>query len=283
MKIEFLGSGGAITTPRPGCFCAICEEARAKGIPYSRSGPGLFIHDLKLLIDTSEDIKLQLNRARVAQVDACIYSHWHPDHTLGARVWEMNADWRRWPPQSRRSTIYVPQQVALDFRERLGMWDQLMYWQEHAMITVQKVPDGDVITLGGARIRPFRVAEAYVYAFLLEQGDTRVLIAPDELVGWQPPAEVHGVDLAIIPAGLFEFNPFSGARHIPADHPVLKFEATFRQTLDMVRQMAPRRVIMTHLEEPMDLNYDDYVRLATKLQAEGYPITFAYDTLIIEV
>ncbi|KYD17410.1 hypothetical protein B4119_2122 [Parageobacillus caldoxylosilyticus] len=34
-KIEFLGTGEAVTIPQ----CRVCVEARAKGIPYGRSGP----------------------------------------------------------------------------------------------------------------------------------------------------------------------------------------------------------------------------------------------------
>lgn len=54
MRIEFLGTGGAITTPRPGCACRVCAEARVKGVPYSRTGPSVFIHGPDVLIDTPE-------------------------------------------------------------------------------------------------------------------------------------------------------------------------------------------------------------------------------------
>jgi len=143
--------------------------------------------------------------------------------------------------------------------------------------------DGESVTLGDTRIHPFRLAEEYVYAFLLEENGKRVLLAPDELFGWTPPAEVHGVDLAVIPMGLPEHHPFSGERLIPADHPVLKAEATFEQTLEMVRQMNPKRTVMGHIEEPMQLSYDDLLRLEARLRGEGYTITFSYDGLTIDV
>jgi phosphoribosyl 1,2-cyclic phosphate phosphodiesterase len=284
MRIEFLGTGGAITTPRPGCTCRICVEARAKDIPYSRTGPSVFLHGPNILIDTPEEIKQQLNRAAIPQVDAAFYSHWHPDHVAGLRVWEtMNGDWLNWPPHHRRTEIYLPQQVALDFRQRLGAWEQLMYLQRFAVVQVTELSDGDVVTIGAASVRPFRLSENYVYAFIIEMDGKRVLIAPDELFGWEPPADVHGVDLAVIPMGLPKFHPFSGEQLIPDDHPVLRSEATFQQTLDMVRQMNAARVIMTHIEEPAGLTYDDFIRLEVKLKAEGYNITFAYDTMVVEV
>ena len=30
MRVEILGSGGAVTIPRPGCGCRVCIEARDK-------------------------------------------------------------------------------------------------------------------------------------------------------------------------------------------------------------------------------------------------------------
>ena len=83
--------------------------------------------------------------------------------------------------------------------------------------------------------------------------------------------------------GIVEFNVWTGERIIPPDHPVLKSEATFRQTLAMLRQIQPKQAIMTHIEEPDNLSYDDLLRLEQNLQAEGYPLRFAYDTMLVEV
>jgi phosphoribosyl 1,2-cyclic phosphate phosphodiesterase len=284
MQIEFLGSGGAITIPKPGCQCRVCAEARARGIPYSRTGPSVFVHGPNVLIDTPEEIKEQLNRSRVTRIDAAFYSHWHPDHVLGRRVWEtMNADWMHWPPQHRCTDIYLPQQVALDFRTRLGSWEQLTYLQRFGVVRLIELADGEVVTLGTTRIRPFRVAEDYVYAFLFADAGRRALIAPDELFGWTPPADVQGVDLAVIPMGLPRIHPLNGRQIIPDDHPILKSEATFQQTLDIVRQLKAERVVMAHVEEPGGLSYDDLLALEDRLREEGLNITFAYDTMVVEV
>lgn len=284
MHIEILGSGGAITTPRPLCDCPICVEARHKGIPYSRTGPSIFVHGPDVLIDTPEESKFQINRSRVTHIAAALYSHWHPDHVMGRRVWEtMNAKFRTYPLERTTTDIYLPQQVAEDFRTRLGGAEHFAWMTRLGVTRVIEMADGDTITLSGVTIRPFRVAEDYVYAFLFEEGDTRVLIAPDELYGWTPPEFVHGVDLAIIPMGLNEFDPFTGERVMAEEHPILKAEATFRQTLDMVRAMQPKRTIMTHIEEPDGMSYDDLLRLEIKLANEGFNITFAYDTMLIAV
>ena len=83
MLVEILGSGGAISTPRALCRCGICRQARQQGVPYSRSGPSLFVHGPDLIVDTPEDIIASLARSRVERIAVGTYSHWHPDHLLG--------------------------------------------------------------------------------------------------------------------------------------------------------------------------------------------------------
>ena len=283
MRVEFLGTGGAITTPKPGCPCHVCVQARQQGVPYSRGGPSVFVHGPDVLIDTPEEIRQQLNRSQITNIAACFYSHWHPDHVMGRRVWEINHDRRRWPLRGPHTDIYLPQQVAVDFHHRLGSWDHLTFLEQAQLIRLIPLVDGEVVTLGTTRIRPFRLAEDYVYAFLFEGESKRVLIVPDELYGWEPSDQVTGVDLAVLPMGVVEFNPFTNARVIPADHPVLKSESTFQQTLDVIRALEARKVLLTHIEEPDNVSYDDLRLLEVRLHAEGLNVDFAYDTLIVDV
>ena len=281
MQIEFLGTGGAISIPRPGCDCTVCSEAKVKGLPYSRTGPSLFVHGPDLLFDTPEEIKEQLNRSRVRQVAGCFYSHWHPDHTLGHRVWEMNVDWRKWPRSNRTTEIYLPQQVAADFEERLGLGQSFAYYRQLGLVQVHMVPDGEMVHFGQTSVTPVRLSEDYVYAFLLVEGNKRVLIAPDELFGWRPPEFVCGLDLAVIPMGILEFEPWTGKRRIPLEHPILKSEATFRQTLEIAGRLDARQTILTHIEEPDGMSYADLQRLESRLQTEGINVRFAHDTLLV--
>lgn len=285
MRIEVLGSGGAMMTPRPFCECHVCGEARAKGGRYSRLGPAYYIHDISLLIDTPEEIGVMLNRSNIPHVTSVIYSHWHPDHTKGMRVWEANSRAWDFPPEITPTTMYLPEQVAEDFKNRDGLENIVNYLQGRGYINPIVLADGDALEIEDVRITPFRVAEDYVYAFLFEQGTERILIAPDELFEWQPPTWLGTLDLAILPVGVMEFHPLTGARQIPAEHPVLNHEATFRDTLEMIRQMKPKRTILGHLSAMDNLTYDDYVALETKLQAEQPDlgrVEFAYDQMVIE-
>jgi phosphoribosyl 1,2-cyclic phosphate phosphodiesterase len=284
VRVEFLGTGGAVTTPRPLCLCRVCAQARVRGVPYSRSGPSVFVHGPDVLVDTPEEIKGQIDRSRVTNIAACFYSHWHPDHVLGRRVWEaLNQDWRGWPPEKRTTDIYLPEQVGKDFRSRLGMWDALAFYERDGILRIVELADGETVEIGGTRIRPFRVAEDYVYAFEFEVDGKRALVASDELNGWQPAEELRGLDLAVLPVGVFEFDPFTGERRISEEHPVLGFEATFEETLEIVGALGAERTILTHVEEMDGLTHDYLQRLAENLRREGRNVEFAYDTLLVEV
>lgn len=283
MEIEFLGTGGAITIPRPGCFCEMCEQARDRGIPYSRSGPCVFIHGPDVLIDTPEEIKEQLNRSGISHVSACFYSHWHPDHVMGRRLWEMNMDWRNWPPEHRHTDIYLPERVADDFRKFLGSWDHLKFFEDNGLVTVHVVRQGESVTVGNTHVTPFPLAEEFMHAFIFESEGKRVLVAPDELIGWQPEPSLGYFDLAIVPMGIIDVNPLTGEQNIPADHPVLEAEATFEETLDILDGLEAGKVVMTHIEELDNLSFDDLQELEAELGGEGANITFAYDGMRIAV
>lgn len=285
MKVEILGSGGATAIPRPGCQCRVCIEARERGVPYSRMGPSLFVHGPNVLFDTPEESRLQLDRSTVTEIAACFYSHWHPDHTMGRRVWEAvgGRDFSVWPPDpaTRRTTdVYLPEQVVVDFSGPRGIRTHFDFLEERGFVRVHELRDEETVELDGVQIRPFRLHEDYVYGFELRGGGKRLLVAMDELHDWSPPPEVRGADLAVLPMGLVERDPFTGERRIHEEHPVLRFEATFEQTLEIVDALEAKRVVLAHVEEVGRLGHDDLTRLAERV---GRGITFGYDTMIVEV
>jgi phosphoribosyl 1,2-cyclic phosphate phosphodiesterase len=141
----------------------------------------------------------------------------------------------------------------------------------------------DRSSIGDTRIRPFRLAEDYVYAFELSQQGRRLFLAMDELNGWTPPDEVKGCDLAVLPMGICEHHPLTGERLIDVEHPVLQYEATFAETLEIVAGLEAARVVLHHIEEMDELTYDDLCLVQGRLQEEGRELTFAWDGLIADV
>jgi phosphoribosyl 1,2-cyclic phosphate phosphodiesterase len=279
-----LGTGGSVTTPRPLCDCRVCEQARERGVPYSRSGPSVFVHGPDVLIDTPEEIKAQLDRSQVENITACFFSHWHGDHVLGLRVWEaLNNDFRGWPPSNRTTDVYLPEQVATDFRNRLGLWDTLAFYERQEILRVYELADGENVDFSGTTIRPFRLAEDYVYAFEFEEDGKRLLIAPDEVNRWEPSEHLREADLAVLQVGVFEFDPVTGERRIHEENPVLESESTFEETLEIVDALEATRTVLAHIEEMDGFTHDELQEVGRRLRDEGRNIEFAYDTLVVDV
>lgn len=282
MRIEILGSGGAVTVPRPGYHDRYNDEARAKGVPYQRRGPAVFIHEYNILFDTPEDINESLNRAGVDEVGACFYSHWHPDHVMGRRIFEQ-INWELRGGDSRCTDVYVPRVVQQTMKKMLATWTHLEYLESLGLVKLHVIAPGDSVQIDDLVITPMPLAEDYVFAYLVEREGQRAWIAMDEMFGWSPVDEVANLDLAILPSGVCEFHPLNGERRIPADEPVLGSEMRFERTLECIGEMAPEQAILIHLDEPDGITYDDGLALSSKYQAEGLPVTFAWDGLIIEV
>ncbi|MFD1018646.1 MBL fold metallo-hydrolase [Thalassobacillus hwangdonensis] len=284
MNIEFLGTGGAMSIPRPLCTCKVCIEAREKGVPYSRTGPSIFLHGPDLLIDTPEDSYVQINRSTIREINGVLYSHWHPDHVMGRRVVEsISADWRNHPPENDPVDVFLPEQVHNDFDRFLGSGDHFNFFKEQGYATVHKLSDDENIQMSDTTIYPFRLAESYVYGFLIENDGRNVLIIMDELNNWQPPEFMKNIDVAILPAGIFDVHPLTGEILVSPDHPVLKEEATFKETVEVIEKLGAKEVYLTHIEEVNGLSHDTLKVVEEKYAEKGIRFTFAYDTQIISI
>ena len=245
------------------------------------------MHGPNIVFDTPEESKFQLERAGIGEIAACFYSHWHPDHTMGKRVWETrNGDFRTWPREAKQplvTDVYLPQQVAADFRHWLGSMEHLEFMQERGWVRIHELSDGDTVDIGGITVRPFRLAEDYVYAFELTDGGRRLLVAMDELNGWVPADEIEGCDVAVLPMGICEFDLFTGERRIHEEHPVLVFEATFAETIGIVDALDAGRVVLSHVEEMDCISYEELLQVEERLRGEGRNVTFAWDGLTVDV
>jgi phosphoribosyl 1,2-cyclic phosphate phosphodiesterase len=92
IDIIILGSGDSIGTPKLACRCETCEKARKNGIPFSRTRFGILLthysnsdptNNTNILIDTGPDLRMQLLRTGIEDIDAIFWTHMHYDHMVG--------------------------------------------------------------------------------------------------------------------------------------------------------------------------------------------------------
>ena len=83
MKITALGTGDVVGTPKVGCDCAVCREARETGKQRLRTSILVEQNGKHLLIDTGPDMRAQLLATGSPHIDAVIWTHGHYDHFMG--------------------------------------------------------------------------------------------------------------------------------------------------------------------------------------------------------
>jgi phosphoribosyl 1,2-cyclic phosphate phosphodiesterase len=84
MRLTLLGTGDAVGTPKIGCNCPACTDAREGGKSHRfRFSILVESEQGKILIDTSPDLRQQFLRQKLSSIDAVIWTHGHYDHYAG--------------------------------------------------------------------------------------------------------------------------------------------------------------------------------------------------------
>ena len=82
VRLTFLGTSTSHGIPVIGCPCAVCHSTDRHNQRYR---PSVVIHwnGRIVLIDTPPELRLQLLRADISQIDAVLFTHSHADHIYG--------------------------------------------------------------------------------------------------------------------------------------------------------------------------------------------------------
>lgn len=280
MEVVFLGTAGAETTPKVGCLCRVCQEARHNRGRFVRNGPSVFLAGVSAMFDTPEDVDKSLEREGIHEVRHLIYTHFHPDHTAGIRVLEqLNMDWLH--PEARRVTqVWLPTWVREDFQKRFGLMEHLEYFERAGIARIHEMGEGEPFRLDGVTMRPFKMPQPGLTAYILEQEARRVVFALDDTRNWKPEAEFLDPDLLVLETGWFERDP-QGRIIVPSGHSIRDEEASFEETLSIIEQVNPRKVVLTHIEQLWARSYEDYLELETKHHSHN--LQFAYDGLRVKL
>ena len=276
--IEVLGSGGADITPRPGCRCRVCDEAREKGVPYSRTGPSVFIHGPNILIDTPEESALQLARARIIDVNTCLFTHWHPDHTQGLRVLEMNMDWRHLRPKG-KTLVHLFPDMRDTFATYHSILERLQYLESKGLIEIIEHVEITDLKINNIEVTPLALPFRGGYGYLFREGSKRAVVCLDEVKQWNPPTCVHGADIAVLPLGVVAKHPLTGKDNLSRTNPLRTCELSWEEALQVGEAIQAKRTIYIHLSEPDDISASEFLVLSRELSEKyGRIIEFGFDT-----
>jgi len=80
--ITFLGTGTSVGVPMVGCDCETCTSEDPRD---NRMRSSIYVEtpDVRILVDTGPDLRMQCLREKISHVDAVIFTHAHMDHVVG--------------------------------------------------------------------------------------------------------------------------------------------------------------------------------------------------------
>ena len=121
-KFTILGCGSSLGAPWITNYWGKLNKKNKKNI-RTRCCAHIQFHDISILIDTSPDIKEQIKKNKIKDIDAVIYTHEHSDQTVG--IFELRPFYwknkKKIPVYgSKRTSKLLKQKYTFCFSQRLG-------------------------------------------------------------------------------------------------------------------------------------------------------------------
>lgn len=292
MRIRVLGCGTSTGVPVPGCRCSVCRsnsprnkrlrtslfiELQAKDRTPPQSKPGdntspsaSTVHGAavspdeiiaRVIIDTGPDLRYQLLREDISEIDAALYTHTHADHIFGID------DLRGICFSQKHSVDGYASQASVEELRRYFPYifspDPSYMGGAPPNVQLSVVNPHTPFEIAGVSILPLRVFHGAMEIFGYRIGDlgyvTDCSQIPDE-----SRRELRGLKLLFL----------SGLR--PRPHPThFSLEQAYREAADL----KPEKTYLIHLSHDVDFERES----GTIAEMGTRPVELAYDGLRAEL
>ena len=259
-RLTFLGTGTSMGVPTLGCDCAVCTSDDPRD---RRLRPSVLLRwsanggrERTVVIDTGPDFREQALRARLARVDAVLYTHSHADHIFGMD------DLRPLSFTSFREDGPIPLYATSETADVLEhifdyTFSPQATYPNRARVQLQRLEDS--ATVHGVRFLRVPILHGNMEIAGFRFGNTAYLTDVSGIPETSFPL-LEGVEHLII----------SALRHKP--HPS---HATVEQSLGWSRRIGARRTWFTHIAH--ELGHE----ATNRALPEG--VELAYDGLTIPI
>jgi phosphoribosyl 1,2-cyclic phosphate phosphodiesterase len=238
----------------------------------------LFIHDQNILFDTPEDIVQELNNTGIERVEHIFYTHWHPDHVLGARVVEqLNTTWSEdmaWRMATKSTTvIHMPGVVHDEIMQRLGVFFE--FWEHIGVSKTDK--SGKAVTIGNLKIEPVIIktchrTTTHTAIYVIQSEEKKLIYAPCDITPFPDNEIFRNADLMVLQYGWWGEEMATRAAKGP------HYESSLEEILAVRQKYRPERLILTHIGDELGMTLAELEEVEKEHDFE-----FAYDGMKIEI
>ena len=249
MKIHFLGTGTSKGIPEIRCTCSVCTSLS----PFDkrlRSSVFIEVNGKNILVDPGPDLRQQILREKIMQIDAVLITHEHYDHIAGLD------DLRPFTGEQ-HIPIFAMERVLDTIRDRIPY-----------AFSEKKYPGVPQFSLYNVEKRPFIVAGIEILPIKLWHYKLPIL-------GYRIGNFAYLTDVKTIPEDeypklekleILVINALQKREHL--SHQNLK------EALENIEKIMPEQAYLTHLSHEMGLH--------DEVQKELPPhVKIAYDGLTV--
>lgn len=274
MKFKILGSGGMYPTPLPNCHCDICESARNGNKNDVRSMPSLYLEDIKLLIDTPEDIFNTLEKNKIDDIDYISLSHKDPDHIRGIRLVEgMYFDWKKEVPKKTIKFFSLP--IVVDEINEMNGNTLKFYSKVLKVIDIETFDQKEINGIKISMLNNLTNGNRNVINYVFEKNGKKVIYACCNAKPFKDFQIYNNADVLII-------SMVDLTRITNPNRESYKFDNelfSIKEIEDLKRKYNIKKVICTHI----DCNWGNKYDVLKNFEKQLDEIEFAYDGMEFKV
>ncbi|WP_437201148.1 MBL fold metallo-hydrolase [Planctomicrobium sp. SH664] len=230
-SLTLMGTGTSMGVPMIACDCAVCTSTD----PHNhRMRTGVLVQngEHRFLIDTSPELRLQLIREQVKEIDGVVFTHAHADHIMGLDDLRMFG-FKQPEPIPLYCEAEVEQILRSAFAYAFGAPVSPLH--SRPRLVFRRI-DESPFSLAGLQVQPLRLihGELPILGFRINDVAfcTDVSCIPESSL-----QRLQNLDVLIL--GAIRDEPHPTHFNIP-------------QALEVVERLRPRQTYLTHISHSLD-------------------------------